>query len=70
MIERVIGEARSDIAEHERKQMARQVVFDILGMIAFGFLQKLQAVSVASSSKGILPKLEPMQILWVTNWSK
>ena len=34
------------------------------------FFKKLQAVSVASSSKGILPKLEPMQILWVTNWSK
>ena len=57
MIERVIGEARSDIAEHERKQMARQVVFDILGMIAFGFLQKTSSCVGSEFLKGNLAEV-------------
>lgn len=57
MVERVIREARSDIAEHERKQMARQFLFDILGMIAFGFIQKTSSCVGSEFLKGNLAEV-------------
>lgn len=40
IIERVLKDKRSDLAPHTRKQLARQIIFDLFGMIAFGFVQK------------------------------
>lgn len=39
-IERVISEKSRDIDDYKRKQLARKVVFDLVGVIAFAFVQK------------------------------
>lgn len=52
MIERAIREARSDIGDHVRGKIARQVVFDLIGMIAFAFVQKTSSSIGSEFLKG------------------
>lgn len=52
MVERAIREGRNDIAEHERRQIARQVIFDLIGMIAFAFVQKTSSCVGSEFLKG------------------
>ncbi|WP_377159610.1 metallophosphoesterase [Roseateles sp. UC29_93] len=57
MIERAIRDSRGDLEEYQRKQMARQVIFDALGMIAFAFTQKASTAIGSEFLKGNLSEV-------------
>lgn len=40
MVERLITSCRSDLLDHEREILARQIIFNVTGLVAFAFVQK------------------------------